>query len=781
MDEKYCEMIFNSPVLGFSHHRIILDENGRPTDYSYINVNKTFESLTGLRRDDVINHTVREINPDIDNEEFNRIEVYGNIALNGGEINFEHYSNEFKRWYNVHAYSQEKMYFTVMFFDITESKIKTEQLENFFSINQDLLCIVDLSGRFLMTNRAWEQVLGYSAEELNKKNFIEFIHPDDSESTLNAMKSLTMGKAVLNLVNRFYCSDGEYRWMEWRSRVQGNFIYAAARDITERKKSEEELILTLQEADILRDRADAANRAKSEFLANMSHEIRTPLNGVIGLAGLLLNSELTEEQCNYVKLISASGESLLSLINDILDFSKIEAMKLDLEVVNFNLSESIDYISDILKIKVLEKKIEFNVEMEDSIPVFLRGDPGRLQQILFNLIGNAVKFTEKGNVKLKVSLDERTAQWVRLRFTITDTGIGIPEDKQKLLFAPFTQADSSVSRKFGGTGLGLAISKELTEMLGGSISLKSIEGAGSEFSFTVLLEIQTNEQMIETMKKKTPAEIKPAGAADGKVSILLAEDNYTNQIITVEILRKLGYKHVDLVNNGEEAVNVLKTIPYDIVLMDCHMPEVDGFEATRRIRNFESGVLNNDIPVIALTALSMTDDRQKAFDAGMNDYLSKPVDPASLSAVIQEWVHAGKMNSVPEENKVVNTVCSDFQPERVFDKNSFLARLMGDEDLLEKIMETFLEDMPNQIRILSELVESGEIESAGKQAHKIKSAAGNVGGIHLESLTGEMEIAGGKKDGKTLHYLLPEINSAFLELKNAMIKNVRSETGKKFH
>jgi PAS domain S-box-containing protein len=1524
--------ILNSPIMGYAHHRIILDADGRPYDYEFLEVNATFEKLTGLKAKNVVGRTIRQVLPGIEEGDFKWIGYYGGIALNGGEKEFEQYSEPLGKWYRVHVYSVEKMVFTTMFIDITESKKRTEELEAFFTVNLDLLCIADLDGRFIKTNSAWSRVLGYSAEELSTRRFLEFIHPDDLQATFDAMADLGKGEEVLDFTNRYRSKDGSYRFIEWRSKPMGTLVYAAARDVTKhratqdllektteqfklavdgshdgiwdwnlptnelflstqwksqlgyqddelanefssfegrihpedkswvlenvqeylegkipeysiefrmqhkdlsyrwilargkairnkvgipvrmagshsditsrkiaeaalrqkeetlrsyvdsspigificdnsgrytevnpaacemtgyeraellkltiadlivsedadrafkhfeltistcrangifrakrkdgeafwlsvvssrledgsliaycqdvtelkqaesalkeneqrfdlaisgtgaglwdwdmvkdtvffspqwksmlgyedhevanafsgwknlwhpddaakveralsdyledrtavyevehrlrhrdgswrwiltrgdiqkdpagrpirwtgtnlditglkqteealkaseanfraffesmqdmivvgtpegrvlyaneatktklgyslkeldmlgilgihpaqqrsevgeifaamfrsernacplqvkrkdgvlvpvetrvsfgkwdgsdcvfsiskdlsaeleaqqrferlfrnnpammalsqmperrlldineafigtlgysreevvgktgielglfpntdqqkavadgiaaegrirnieldvrardgsvrtvlfsgevivsqgllyfssvliditaRKQAERELLETnrqlemaIQRANGLAEKAEAANIAKSEFLANMSHEIRTPMNGVIGMTGLLLDTALTEEQRRYAVIVQYSSESLLGLINDILDFSKIEAGKLDLEILDFDLQSLLNDFASTMALKTYDKGLELICAAEPDVPTLLAGDPGRLRQILVNLAGNAVKFTQVGEVAVQVSLVpgmmyKRTCT---LRFTVRDTGIGIPAEKIGLLFNKFTQVDASTTRRFGGTGLGLAISRQLVEMMGGEIGVQSIDGKGSEFWFTARFGLQagsvrkaalptdlagvrvlivddnaTNRSILSKrllfwgMRAEECSEgmtalsllvsaladgdpfrlavvdmqmpgmdgaalgqavkadqklsdtrlimltslgargdakrfqqlgfsgyaVKPvrheelegvlsqalAGAADTayqpiatrhtvrealpdlssrKGRILLVEDNITNQQVALGILKKLGLS-ADAVANGQEALDAIEAIPYDLVFMDVQMPVMDGLEATREIRKGSDPFISC-IPIIAMTAAAMHGDRDTCLAAGMNDYITKPVAAPALVKVLEKWLPGEdvRLNHENPDTTVLRVGRNPKPSPAVFERAALLERLMDDEELVRTILLAFKMDMPLQVETLQRYLDAGDAVGAARQAHTIKGAASNLGGDVFSSLAAELEQAGRAGDLENMQLRMDELHAALKDL-----------------
>ncbi|MDP1827768.1 MAG: ATP-binding protein [Archangium sp.] len=514
----------------------------------------------------------------------------------------------------------------------------------------DVVWKTDAQLRLTYISPADQQHRGFRPDEVLGRSVTEMFTPEGVAVLGAAMKRRAeaealggpMGYATFEVQHR--CRDGSLLWGEVQSKPDrdafGGIIgyHGITRVIAGKKKAEEELQRTNQElqeatqrANELAVKAERASAAKSEFLANMSHEIRTPMNGVLGMTELLLDGELSAGQRSQAEMVRHSAGALLTLLNDILDLSKIEAGKLALETVDFALPALLDDLTALVGLHASEKGLGFDCAIAAGVPAFLRGDPGRLRQVLTNLAGNAVKFTQRGEVAVRVSLVSTAGDRVRLRFSVRDTGIGIPVEKQALLFQKFTQADASTTRLYGGTGLGLAISRQLVEAMRGEVGLISNPPQGSEFWFTADLGLGG--------EPVTPPEPRVDGAAlqQFDARVLLAEDNLINQRVALGILGKLGLR-ADLVGNGREALKALEARPYDLVLMDVQMPELDGLEATRAIRDPASLVRNHLVPVIAMTASAMDGDRARCLAAGMNDYLSKPIVARDLADALKIWL-----------------------------------------------------------------------------------------------------------------------------------------------
>jgi two-component system, sensor histidine kinase and response regulator len=788
-------------------------------------------------------------------------------VIPAGKTGIEIKLKGFSEYYHLHGFKvpiEGHQNSTVyIMHDISNRKVNefkiVQQKQYFESLVDNIpvaVVILDLDQKIQSINPSFSTLFGYTSEEIAGRNIDVIIAPENKEEARGFTHKVLDGGTVHAYVQR--------------RRKDGTFVEVEMSGVPVIVNGEKVGILgiyhDISELVNSRKAAEQADRAKSEFLANMSHEIRTPMNGVLGMIELLLDTPLTTEQQDFLSTAHESADALLDIINDILDFSKIEAGQLQIEEIDFDLRTTVEGVAHTLASRAEKKRLELGCLIEREIPSRVRGDAGRLRQVLINLIGNAIKFTQAGEVVIRVVLVEKTKEYSVIKFLVSDTGIGIPPDRQKAIFERFVQADSSSTRKYGGTGLGLTISAQLAKLMGGDIGLESEPGKGSTFWFTVkvgktiggtgpllalpeeLVDLpilivddnSTNRTIIEKMvsgfgcntfsvsngkdainllranqKNGKPFELvlldmqmpemdgeetlrqikqdpdikstnviiltsmgrrgdasrlesmgcssyllkpvrqkelfnalltvlgvkKQTGDLNFKpsiitrhtlsemhrdtVQVLLAEDNLINQKLALRLLQKAGYP-VDVVQNGLEAVEAVQKKPYKMVLMDVQMPEMDGFEATRRIRHLDSEVAQ--IPIIAMTAYAMAGDKEKCFEAGMNDYLSKPLDVDEVFRVIERYASLDTMETPKKENKPGHqkALTND-----IFDLEKALPRFGDDMSIFFDLLGSFLEHLKKIVVELEKSVSENDIQKTHQISHNLKGSSGNFEAIEV--------------------------------------------------
>jgi two-component system sensor histidine kinase/response regulator len=799
--------------------------------------------------------------------------------------------------------------------DITEQKQAEETLReseekyrDLFENANDLIQSLAPDGTFLFVNHAWRKAMGYSKAEIAELSMFDIIHPDSRAHCHALFHKVMRGEEVTNAEAEFITKDGHSIIVEGNINCRfknGKPVATRAifRDVTERKQLERDLITA-------REAAISASQTKSAFLANMSHEIRTPMNGILGMTGLLLKTEMNAEQRKMAETVQFSANALLTLINDILDFSKIESGKLILETVEFELHPVIESVVDLLAEEAQKKRIELASFIHQDVPEKLRGDPARIRQILTNLVGNAIKFTEIGEVVVRVTWENSTNQHIHLRFAVTDTGIGIAKQTQAHLFQAFSQADTSTTRRYGGTGLGLAISRQLVELMKGEIGVESIEGKGSTFWFRVPFDIQTTQplQLVPqqsslqsarllivddnetnrtilghyitswgmryssaesgaqalTMLREAIADHDPYNLAvvdmqmpemDGlmlaekikadaltgttrliimtslgrredeatskkasieafinkpikqselfdclavvvsgvqdkgleqreqfliqqsakavlsnrkaqkQARILIAEDNIVNRQVALLQLQSLGYT-VDTVANGLQVLEALSVTDYDAVLMDCQMPEMDGYEATAEIRRREGE--DRHTPVIALTANALQGDQEKCLAAGMDDYLSKPVKAEALETILEKWIK--DKTSAQRESATVEAEAKDLT--NVLDINVLakLRKALGTKkkDFIANLIDLFIADAQLRLEALGEAISGNDTTALRQIAHALKGSCANLGAKRMSGLCEILEEKGLANSLDGAGAFVEHLEEEFVRVKQAL-------------
>jgi len=665
----------------------------------------------------------------------------------------------------------------------TELYVKNAQLQAILDNSTAVIYLKDIDGKFILINRQFEKLFHITKKEIVGKTDHDLYPKEMADVYRSNDQRVIKMDAPLEMEESAAHDDGLHTYISIKvplHDVHGN-IYAVcgiSTDISERKKSEDllknynlKLAQSVKnrtnELKIAKEEAEAANRAKSAFLANMSHEIRTPMNAILGLNHLALKTSLTPQQLDYLQKIDTSANSLLRLINDILDFSKIEADKLEMEYDDFSLAEVFSNLESLINVKLSEKELTYSLTVDESIPPWLMGDSLRLNQILTNLVTNAIKFTHQGGISINVQMINSSEKNITLRFMVQDTGIGMSQEQIEQLFQSFHQADTSITRKYGGTGLGLTISKRLIEMMGGEIDVESKVGKGSKFMFTACFDISKQYKT----KRFESVSIQEISSMLKDKHVLLVEDNEINQQVAREFLGHVCIK-ATVAQNGQEAVEISKGNDFDCILMDIQMPVMDGYSATRMIRKREAsqGADSLNRPIIAMTADAMTDDRKRCLAAGMNDFISKPIKPEILYAALLRWL---KPDSPLGFSciKLQDSKQSSQKPNAEFAQNQFLDTRVGIKNannnrrlyiqILKKAHSRF-QDIDAQIHTD---VNQGDFESAKRLIHTFKGVTGTIGAISLNKIAIVTEKAMKDMDTERIQSMIKKLSN---ETKGAM-------------
>ncbi len=623
-----------------------------------------------------------------------------------------------------------------------------ERLQSILDNATSLIYLKDLDGRYLLINKQFKEVLNVTESMVIGKTDFDFTAEEQAKRYKETDEKVIKTCKPLETEEIIEMEDGNHTMLiikfpliNAQNKLYG--ISGIATDITERVMQREELIEAKKVA-------EDAKTLQEQFLANMSHEIRTPMNGIQGMTDLLLDTTLSERQHDFAKTIKRSADNLVVIINDILDFTKIKAGKLTIEKIDFDLAEVVENITAVFSHRIMAKRLTFSFDVDKNIPSVLKGDPYRLNQILINLIGNAVKFTHEGGIAVKISMQEKNDLGVILNFSVSDTGIGIENEKIDEMFECFTQASVETSRKYGGSGLGLAITKQLLELQKGNISVESELKKGTTFHFSIPFNYSKNNNKLFFGGKKLKDY---AGFLNNK-KFLVAEDNMVNQKVITNVLQKAGCT-ADIANNGLEAINFLKThSDYDAIIMDLQMPEMDGYAATKYIRN----VMKISIPIMAMTASALKGEKSKCIEIGMNDYLTKPFDFSMFYERVSRLLdHQSSIETeIPEEISSMD----------LFDLS--MLEEMDDSDYLSEILDIFLNNTPVELKQMQEELVQGRFDEVYKIAHKLKSSTGLLKANNLFDVLVKIEEAARLKNSEELNGLAGIAINEFIKLESAL-------------
>lgn len=648
----------------------------------------------------------------------------------------------------------EKMHMNERLNELKRDKRQYQQRVQAILDNTPLAIYVkDMEGKYILVNKKFRESFEVTDEEIIGKSITTLNRQTKEQKYLDADRQvMETGKAV-ELEDVIHLADGEHHILTIKFPLydENNKMFGISgfmKDITEMVRYREELINA-------RQRAETAEVLQEQFLANMSHEIRTPMNGIIGMTNLLQKTTLQQQQHEYVQIIKQSSDNLLVLINDILDLSKIKAGKISIEKIPFNIGDSLKALTATFKIKAEEKNIRFSLLVHPTVPAAIKGDPHRLSQILNNLLSNAMKFTEQGYVALEVGVKEINGKNATLCFQVVDTGIGIEEKSINYIFESFAQASSSTTRKYGGTGLGLAITKRLIEMQDGEISISSKPGEGSTFTINIPYEISSLEEVKESIMPASKTRIE--GFDLSNKTILIVEDNEINRIVLQSNLKQYNLK-IAMAENGYEAIQYLKSNRADLILMDLHMPEMDGFEATENIRD----VLKLDTPIVVLSASALKNERQRSIELGANDYLTKPFSPEDLQGCLEKYL----MNNDMPVKPILEATPSETKP--VFDLSMLIE--MGDKEVIAMLHKMFEELVPVSLDELKENAIRQDWDKVRFISHKLKSSLGVIR-IHeiLENMS-QVEILA--KERRELDTILSKVDQS-INMYNEVMPSVR--------
>jgi PAS domain S-box-containing protein len=770
---------------------IVFDAAGRIV-YS----NRAFERVLGYASEELIGRVFFDVlvSPEGREQSRQRLEhMFSSRAASAFENEWITKSGERRRisFSNVPTLNEQGVvqYYIATGIDITDryraeqELLKSEtQFRSIWEASCEPMLLTDPSGAIVKVNAAFASLLGADISSLEGTHVTTLFHAEEREALWEyhrARFASALKKHFLERELHFARGhSGIFEISVTRVEIPGQApqMLCILRDVTEQKESAEELARAKEAAEDanrelilanrsleetgrlareMADRAEALSAAKSDFLANITHEVRTPLNGILGMTGLALETDLEPDQREYLELVKSSGEALLSLVTDVLDFSKYEAGKLQLDCVEFSVRTFLREVLRPLALRASVSGLVFESQVDDPVPDLLIGDPMRIGQVLRNLVGNAIKFTNAGKVSVHVHAESIQGSQVTLSFSIADTGIGIPREMHRTIFEPFTQADGSTTRKYGGTGLGLSISSGLVELMDGKIWVESDPGQGSTFYFTISLELPAEQASHELV---WPAQNQRQTAPKRSMRILVAEDNSVNQRLAARLLEREGHS-VTIAGSGQEAVDLFAERPFDLILMDVQMPGLDGLQATARIREQERAS-GGHVPIAAMTAQAAESDRLRCLESGMDAYVTKPVHVPALLKMIEAVGGGSSMNI-----ELAGEGASMGAQLRQLDESLALSRVGGDVDLLKEVIELFLDDYPGTFEKIKGAVASSDASALEHHAHSLKGSVSTFGANRAFEAAFALEKQGRSRDLSAAQEGLSQLEQALEALR----------------
>ena len=785
-EEKY-RTLCNSLDQGFCTIEVLFDKSDKAIDYRFLEINPSFEKHTGITN--AVGRRMREIAPLHEEHWF---ELYGRIALTGEPARFENFAAQLHRWFEVYAFrvgSPQERTVSILFSDITERKqagaellAANQFLDSVIENLPDVIFVKDaVDLRFVRVNRAEEELLGYSRDDLIGKSDYDLFPKEQADFfTAKDREVLASGKVADIPEEPVLTRNKGERLLHTKKlpildeHGRPRYLLGICQDVTEQKEKEREILRLNAALGKHAAEVEAANRAKSTFLATMSHEIRTPMNGVLGMVELLALTRLDAEQRTTLEIVRESGKSLLRIIDDILDFSKIEAGRLEVRPEAASIKDVIEGVFNIYSGNASSKGLLLKPVVDPQISPAVWVDPWRLRQILNNFVSNAIKFTSQGTIEIKADLIERVDAEDRVRFSVKDTGIGISLENQRQLFEPFRQADGETTRRYGGTGLGLTICRRLADLMGGSIEMVSELGKGTTMILTVLLPIANSQDLPKTeseatrdllsdttrMRRMAPS---VAQAETEGTLVLLVDDHPTNRLLLMRQVKTLGYA-AESAENGVDALDKWKSGRFKMVITDCNMPDMDGYELARSIRRHESANEGKRIPIIACTANALGGEAEICFAAGMDDYLAKPVKLTELLKKLDQWLPIPEQSDTPSVQFGGRSDAPAPGAAAPVDR-SVLAEISGGDAGAERdILLDFRRVNDEDAAMLKQAITNSDIPQVTRASHRIKGACRMVGAMGLASVCEHIEHASRANDWNTITVYMGAFHQEWMRL-----------------